>query len=346
MSRLATEAPAKLNLALEVVGRRDDGFHELWTVFDAIDLCDRLDYEPGDGAPRLVLAGGDPASGAPRLVLAGGDPASGAPEGDDNLVLRAARTFAEATGLPSGGTWTLTKAVPAGAGLGGGSSDAAAALRLLCERHGRDPTAPDVAALARGLGADVPFFLHGGRAWADGRGDRIHPLPGGPRFAYLLLHPGRPLATAAVFARCAAGERGGFTDPPHDLSSPSDRSAEAAAERSGREVAAGRDEAAARGLCALLARTGEAGPWAEGLFNDLERAAQGAAPWLDALRLELLRQGFPRFHLSGSGSTLFVAATDPRPLAELGQRLGPALARPPLADLAPGAVLLPAHSRA
>lgn len=334
MKPLATEAPAKLNLALEVVGRRGDGFHDLWTLFDALELGDRLLHEPGPGTdPYLELDG---AAGIGAAL----------PAGADNLVLRAARAFAEATGLATGGRFVLTKRVPAGAGLGGGSSDAAAALRLLCRRHDRDATGPDIEALARGLGADVPFFLHGGRAWADGRGDRIHPLTGTRALHYLLLFPGRPCATAEVFARCSTGTRGGFTDPATDLSSPTDPSADLAGERAGRGIAGSRDEAAARGLCDLLEATASAGPWAEGLFNDLEQAAQGAEPWLGALWRELVREGYPRFHLSGSGSTLFVAATDEEPVRELASRLEAALARPPLAGLAPGARLFVTRSRA
>jgi len=161
-------APAKLNLELRVLGRRPDGSHELDTVLQAIDLCDRLSITPAHEA-SLVVEGG-----------------FAVPGGADNLVLRAAAEV----GLKA--RFVLTKAIPPGAGMGGGSSDAAAILRAAGK--GRD----DLAAIAARLGADVPFFLGGGRARATGRGELLEPLEVESRW-YALAWPGFEVSTAAVY---------------------------------------------------------------------------------------------------------------------------------------------------
>ena len=160
-------APAKLNLELRVLGRRHDGTHEVETVLQAVDLCDRLTIAP---APTSSLE----TSG---FVV---------PAGPDNLVLRAAA----AVGLVA--HFELTKKIPPGAGMGGGSSDAAAVLRA--GGGGRS----DLAALAAALGADVPFFLAGGRARARGRGEILEPMPPAGRW-FALAWPGFEVGTGAVY---------------------------------------------------------------------------------------------------------------------------------------------------
>lgn len=150
-------APAKLNLGLEILGRRADGYHELVTIFQAIALYDTLTVAP---APKLTLRA---------------DPALG---GEGNLVLRAARALAAWGGTHRrGAALTLEKGIPVAAGLGGGSSDAAATLRGLCQLWGLDPPVEELTALATSLGADVPFFLRGGTALASGIGQRVVALP-------------------------------------------------------------------------------------------------------------------------------------------------------------------------
>lgn len=182
--RLAVRCPAKINLALRVLDRRPDGYHELDTVFQAIDLWDEIEVEPGDG---LRLECDDP-----RL------------SDDSNLVLEAARLLAAECGPSQGGaTLRLTKRIPLQAGLGGGSSDAAGAL-LLCARHwGLDLDTDRLHDLARRLGADVPFFLVGGTARGRGRGDRIEPLPFAGPLPLLLGQPPFGLATGEVFRRAS-----------------------------------------------------------------------------------------------------------------------------------------------
>jgi 4-diphosphocytidyl-2-C-methyl-D-erythritol kinase len=178
--------PAKVNLVLRVLGRRPDGYHELETVFQAVDLWDSLTIRP---ARTLTLQCDDP------LVSSKAD----------NLVLRAARLLQERCRVPaSGGRFTLHKTIPLQGGLGGGSSDAAGAL-LLGNRHWSiGATREELAALGAELGADVPFFLTGGTALGRGRGDRIEPLPFAGERVVLLGCPPFGISTAEVFGRAAS----------------------------------------------------------------------------------------------------------------------------------------------
>lgn len=175
--------PAKVNLALRVLARREDGYHELDTVFQAIDLWDRLEIRPRSGA-ELVMTCDDPA----------------VPTDERNLVLKAAERLRAAIGekLP-GATFNLRKAIPAQGGLGGGSSDAAGAI-LLCARYWGLEIAPDrLQEIGASLGADVPFFLTGGTARGRGRGDRIEPLPFVGQMGILLGLPPFGISTKQVF---------------------------------------------------------------------------------------------------------------------------------------------------
>ncbi|MFQ5506145.1 MAG: 4-(cytidine 5'-diphospho)-2-C-methyl-D-erythritol kinase [Planctomycetota bacterium] len=293
---LHEKARAKVNLALRVLGQRPDGYHELWTIFDELELHDDLSHEPDQAEPRLLLEV-EAFPGRSR-------PGEGVPAAEENLVLRAARGFHTETGLASGGLFRLRKRTPAGAGLGGGSSDAAAALRLLAVRHGLNPASPELIALAQRVGADVPFFLSGYRAWAEGRGDRIHPLRLGPRLHYVLIVPWDPCPTRSVFLRW----QGRLTHKPGALdwsqiasgpgSDPSRRQADLGA--------ATPADAASKFLQGLLPDDSPDG-LAQGLFNDLKEAACDVLPGLTGLCQRLLGSEIPDLHLSGSGSTLFLA---------------------------------------
>lgn len=162
-------AAAKVNLGLEVIGKRGDGYHELVTIFQAVGLFDEVSIE---AAP-------------PGTVTLAADPALG---GEGNLVLRAARTLAAHAGTTAGAALALTKGIPVG-GLGGGSSDASATLLGLREFWALDTTDSELAALATSLGADVPFFLRGGTALATGIGEVLTPLPTLPPTWFVLLTP-------------------------------------------------------------------------------------------------------------------------------------------------------------
>ena len=182
MSGVLVRCPAKVNLGLRVVGDRADGFHEIVTLFQAIDLWDELAIDP---APELSLH-----------VLGAGVTA-----GEDNLVWRAARLLQER--LPAaagrGARLRLTKRIPVGGGLGGGSSDAAGTLAGLDALWGLGLAAGALRELGAELGSDVPFFSVGGTALGTGRGEVITSLPSIAERPLILGTPPFPLATAAVY---------------------------------------------------------------------------------------------------------------------------------------------------
>jgi 4-diphosphocytidyl-2-C-methyl-D-erythritol kinase len=156
MLRVISEfAPAKINLGLAVTGRLENGYHTLDTLFCTLDVGDTLTLEPTDSGIELVVTGAD------------------LPVTSDNLVYRAAEVFLKAAGLELGVRLVLTKRLPIAAGLGGGSSDAAACLRGLQRLY---PSELDLHGLATGLGADVPFLLRGGAARASGIGEVLIPM--------------------------------------------------------------------------------------------------------------------------------------------------------------------------
>jgi 4-diphosphocytidyl-2-C-methyl-D-erythritol kinase len=181
---LVLAAPAKLNLDLLVLGRRSDGYHELDSLVVFTDLADRLTLEP---ASELTLEVTGPF-------------AAELPEPETNLVLRAARRLAEAGGVRAGARLRLEKHIPVAAGLGGGSTDAAAALRGLAHLWGLPLTEPELRALALPLGADLPVCLYAQPARVRGLGERLDPVRGLPELPLVLVNPRRPVPTAAVFA--------------------------------------------------------------------------------------------------------------------------------------------------
>lgn len=192
MTRDSETAHAKLNLALHVRRREADGYHAIETVFAFTEAGDRLTIDDKTG---LTVEG-------PFAAALAGE--------SDNLVLRAARAFAQAFAIERPGGLRLDKRLPIASGIGGGSADAAAALRLLCRRHGIGADRPEVAEIARTLGADVPACLASVAAYGRERGDRLTDIAPG-RFAespVLLVNPGRPLATGAVFAGWDGVDRG------------------------------------------------------------------------------------------------------------------------------------------
>jgi 4-diphosphocytidyl-2-C-methyl-D-erythritol kinase len=181
---LRVHAPAKVNLGLRIRARRPDGYHELESVFAPLDLADRLSLRvAGSARPEVTLR------------VTGG---AGVPEDDTNLAARAARRFLEAAGLDLRVEIELDKRVPAGAGLGGGSSDAAAVLRALDAWRPGAVAAGTLHELALGLGADVPYFLDPRPARVSGVGERREPLAL-PALCLLLVNPGLALSTAEVF---------------------------------------------------------------------------------------------------------------------------------------------------
>jgi len=207
---LSADAPCKINRELRVGRLRPDGYHELRSRMVTIDLADTLRAEESD---VLELSCDDHTL----------------PSGPENLVLRAAVRLADAAGTRLGAKIRLEKRVPAGGGLGGGSSDAACTLRLLAALWGLSVPDDDLVRLAAGLGSDVPFFLSGGEADVSGRGDRVAARPDdGAGAELLLLVPPFPVSTAAVYREFAGRgtlpERLALDDPdrtrylgPNDL---------------------------------------------------------------------------------------------------------------------------------
>jgi 4-diphosphocytidyl-2-C-methyl-D-erythritol kinase len=176
----AWPAPAKLNLFLHIVGRRPDGYHDIQTVFQLVDLADRIFITPRRDREIRRLAG----------------PAEIAPEQD--LCLRAARRLQEASGFGRGAEIRLEKNIPLQGGLGGGSSDAATTLVALNEIWGLRLPPSVLAELGLGLGADIPFFVLGQTAWGEGIGERLTPLEL-PSKHYAIVFPGVGIPTAEIF---------------------------------------------------------------------------------------------------------------------------------------------------
>jgi 4-diphosphocytidyl-2-C-methyl-D-erythritol kinase len=173
-------APAKLNLFLHVTGRRQDGYHDLQTIFQLIERCDRigLTLRPDGAITR--------SAGMPEV------------EPDKDLAVRAARALQSHTGTAQGADIQVIKHIPAGGGLGGGSSDAATVLLALNRLWNTGLALPELATLGLSLGADVPLFVRGASAWGEGRGERLTPFRAPPRW-FLIVHPGISVSTAEIF---------------------------------------------------------------------------------------------------------------------------------------------------
>ncbi len=186
-------APAKINLYLHVTGRRPDGYHLLDSLVVFADIADRLEFRP---AADLDLELRGPFAG-------------GCGPAQDNLVLRAGRALRQAAGISAGASIELTKNIPPAAGLGGGSADAAAALRGLARLWNLAEEDVDLAALGLEIGADVPVCLAGRASFVCGIGEELAAAPELPAAGLLLVNPGVSLATPSVFA----ARRGGFTPP-------------------------------------------------------------------------------------------------------------------------------------
>lgn len=174
-------APAKINLFLHVIGRRPDGFHELQTVFQFLDFADQLSFDVRDDAE----------------IKLEGDHCGVSPE--QNLVYKAAKRLQAFSGCQQGATITINKYLPSGAGIGGGSSDAATTLMGLNHLWRCHLSEGQLADIGAALGADVPVFVRGRSAFAEGIGERLQPLDL-PEPAYLLLKPATNISTAEIFS--------------------------------------------------------------------------------------------------------------------------------------------------
>ena len=248
-------AAAKVNLYLHITGRRADGYHLLDSLIAFPDVGDDITAEP---APDL------------SLEIVGPEAASLASRHGDNLVLRAARLLAGDTATTDGAALHLQKNLPVAAGIGGGSSDAAAAMRALTALWRLSLGEPALCDLAVRLGADLPACLHAAPVWVGGIGERIEPAATLPNAGILLANPGRQLPTALVFA----ARRGPFGDPGRFARMPAD----------------------AAGLAQALRRR----------RNDLTEAAIGLVPEIGSVLARLgALPGALLARMSGSGATCF-----------------------------------------
>jgi 4-diphosphocytidyl-2-C-methyl-D-erythritol kinase len=192
--RFSGEAPAKINRELRIGGFRSDGYHEIRSRVVAIDLADVIEVETGNGDLALSCEGFP------------------VPSDESNLLVRAGRALANHLGRPADAAIRLEKKIPVGAGLGGGSSDAARALDLLARLWDARLTDEDLRVLAASIGSDVPFFLVGGEAEVTGRGENVTPLTDSEPVDLLVLVPPFPLSTTEVYATHRRLESGSSFD--------------------------------------------------------------------------------------------------------------------------------------
>lgn len=265
--KASVRALAKLNLGLAVLYKRPDGFHELRTVFQTVSLADRLDLEfTPSRKPAVEIEA--------NIAIPG-----------ENLIAKAARMFFEQAGIRGALRVKLTKKVPMGGGLGGGSSDAAAIL-LALPALARKRVAEDLLfAIAGRIGSDVPFFLMGGTALGAGRGEELYPLPDLRAPNVLIVAPGVHVATAEAFRTLARPE---FTELTPD----------ALAHKMGRFRSLGRS----------LSGSGE---WTSFCANDFEEAVFERYPLIQSVQRTLHKLGARPARMSGSGSALFGVFSSP-----------------------------------
>jgi 4-diphosphocytidyl-2-C-methyl-D-erythritol kinase len=274
---LATRAPAKINLTLAITGRRHDGYHELKSLVAFAGTGDELALVPG-GPDRLTVSG---PFGAALAAESG------------NLILKAAAALRAHVPDVIGGTFHLVKRLPLASGIGGGSADAAAALRLLARANGFALTDPRLGAAARVTGADVPVCLEGKPRWMAGIGEVLGPPLALPRLFAVLVNAGKPVSTAAVFAQLGLtpGTRmagsptaidSWFQDQPADpraalLSLLADHGNDLEAPARALEPAIAATLAALRGTAGLrLARMSGSGGTCFGLYDDCRASAAAA----------------------------------------------------------------------
>lgn len=245
-------APAKINLTLELLGKREDGYHELRSLMQPISLFDFLWIEETAGGFELHCPG------HPEL------------ENDDNLVVRAIRLLEKELARPLSYIVRLYKRIPAGGGLGGGSSNAAAILSYINKALG-EPMPPQwLGALGARLGSDVPFFLNKGTALAQGRGERLEPWPAFPAWWYVLVCPEFPISTSWAYSQVKFPL------------TPGKETINIESFQQRREI-----------------------PEKDRLRNDLEEFVLPAFPMLRTIKQALKDQGCLQALMSGSGSTVF-----------------------------------------
>ena len=260
---LAIQAPAKVNLFFEVLAKRNDGYHEIESLMCPIDLYDTLHFQE-DPNRALELR-------CRRVSGAGGSRGLAAvPDGPDNLVLRAVELARRRSGVHRGAKLRLVKRIPAAAGLGGGSSDAAAALVAANEGWQLGRSREELAEWAAELGSDVPFFLAGGPALCRGRGELVTPVAGLGSLHFVVVRPPVGLSTADVYGVCRPAQEPRTAAPL----------VEALRHRDWRQVR-------------------------RQVFNRLQPAAEALSPWVKRLQQEFAQLDLLGYGMSGSGTSYF-----------------------------------------
>lgn len=251
---MRVRAYAKINLSLEVLNRRTDGFHNLRTVFQTISLFDTLDIEAVRSRRRSVTVESD-------VEIPG-----------ENLIARAAHAVLGALRMQADVRCRLRKKIPMGGGLGGGSTDAAAVLRVLPELLGKPLPTEHLIEIGAGLGSDVPVFLIGGTVLGLGRGTELYPLPDLPALPVLLVAPAVHVSTADAYRALGRLE----------------------------------DERYERNATAVVARgLASGGEWRGACVNDFESAVVAAHPVIGSIRRKLERLGGRPARMTGSGACVF-----------------------------------------
>ncbi|MDI6800132.1 MAG: 4-(cytidine 5'-diphospho)-2-C-methyl-D-erythritol kinase [Actinomycetota bacterium] len=257
MSKTFTmRAYAKINLYLDVLRRRQDGYHDIRSIMQSISLCDELTFQEAEGIDITTSLGSD----IPK---------------DDNLIFKAAKLLIEESGVKSGAKIDVKKRIPLFAGLGGGSSDAAATLHGLNELFGLGLSLGDLAEIAARVGSDVPFMLMGGIALVEGRGEMVTPLSIEPKLNLVVIKPDLNLSTAKIYASLKNGACS--LAPPVDV-------------------------------MILSLQINDIDAIAASLINVLEGPAISANPLLARIKAEAVSLGAKGALMTGSGSAIFALA--------------------------------------
>ncbi len=247
---LFESAPAKINLGLHIIHRRADGYHDLATVFHPIGWADRITVSPAEEISLICT----------DAMLS---------SGEDNLIIRAARLLREVASIDQGASFHLEKILPHGAGLGGGSSDAATVLRMLCNLWKLDDATLALESLALKIGSDVPFFLHGHTAYAEGRGERLTPMTDYVfPFSLAVIVPPIHISTAWAFQQVNVSETN-------------------------------------RVNLMEVVRSNDLDRWRQELINDFEKPVFLQWPTIENIKSSLLRSGAGFASLTGSGAGVY-----------------------------------------
>jgi 4-diphosphocytidyl-2-C-methyl-D-erythritol kinase len=264
---ISKASPAKVNLVLRVLGRRTDGYHDILSLMQRINLCDEMLFSPRLGGIVIRC------------------PDSSLPEDGGNIAYRAAEAFISRTQTPPGVEIIIRKRIPVAAGLGGGSSNAATTLLALNEIAGYPLTREELMRMGAKLGADVPFFIFGGTAWASGIGDHLIAAAPLPRIRFVLVNPGFAVSTKMVYQSLDLG----LTNQAISYSIP---------------------------------RFSTLEDLIDGLTNDLEKVTVRLHPVLDHIKTRMIENGARGVLMSGSGPTIFGIFTDEESALQAEKTLG------------------------